>query len=86
MNIGKAAIGVFLILLLAFSMLSIFSMLKQDQSTDTIYTTASTDAINRSVNLTESVMGTGTSMITPLTMIVAILFFLAAILIFRTKW
>lgn len=84
MNIGRMAVGVFLICLLAFSMLSIFTLIKEDQSTDSFYTNATT--INRSVALTETMIGTGSSMITPLTLVVAILFFLAAILIFRTKW
>jgi 4-amino-4-deoxy-L-arabinose transferase-like glycosyltransferase len=83
MNIGKAAIAVFLILLLSFSMLAIFSILKHDQSTDSFYTASSASTINQSANLTESVLGTGIGFITPMTLVVAILFLLAAFLIFR---
>jgi preprotein translocase subunit SecG len=85
MNIGKWAIALFLICLLAFSMLAIFSMLKQDQSHDAIYNVEGS-SINLSANLTERITATGTNMITPLTVIVAILFLLATLLIFRRKW
>lgn len=82
MNVGKAAISLFLILLLAVSMLAIFSIVKNDKSTDSFYYNG-TYMVNRSVNLTENIANTGIGMITPFTLITAILFFMAAILIFR---
>jgi ABC-type Na+ efflux pump permease subunit len=85
MNVGKWAIALFLICLLAYSMLAIFSVLKNDQSPDAIYKVANS-TVNQSVNLTETVTATGTGMITPLTLVVAVLFFLAIILIFERRW
>lgn len=84
MNIGKAAISVFLICLLAFSMLAVFSILKKDQSPDIFYKNDTT--LNRSATLTESVLESGTAFITPTTLIVSVLFFMAAVLIFNRHW
>jgi hypothetical protein len=83
MNIGRAAIAVFLICLLAFSMIAILSIVKQDQSNDPFYVSSYTTTINRTVNLTENIEGMGYGLITPLPIVIAILFLLAAFLIFR---
>jgi hypothetical protein len=83
MNIDRAGIAVFLIILMSFSMIAILSIVKQDQSTDAIYVTSDLSTINRSVNLTDTMLSTGTSFITPMTVVVAIVFLFAAFLIFR---
>ena len=86
MSIGKWAIALFLITLMAFSMLSIFTIIKQNQSTDAIYVASTNDAINRSVNQTEMAIGTGINFLSPMILIVAILFLLASFLMFRKRW
>lgn len=85
MSIGKWAIALFLICLLAYSMLAVFVTLKQDQSQDDYYKNA-TSTVNKTVNLTETVTTAGTGFITPLTLVVAIMFLLAVFLIFRSRW
>jgi hypothetical protein len=82
MNIGKAAIAVFLILLLSFSLVAVLQMLIQDQSHDTYYNFANS-TINKTINLTGTVGSTGAALMNPLVVVVAIIFLCAAFLIFR---
>ena len=82
MSIGKWAIAVFLLCLLAYSLLTVFVIAKQNQATDTIYLNANM-SVNKSVELTGAIWDASIGFTMPMIMIAVILLLLAVFLLFR---
>jgi hypothetical protein len=84
MAIGKSAMVLMCFMIAVVAMISIFSIAQNDKSTADVYTNA-TNTINATTQLAQSITSSGTSMMSPLIFVVAIMFFGAVIMIFRKK-
>jgi hypothetical protein len=82
MSIGKWAIAVFLLLLLSYSLLTVFVIAKQNQATDTIYLNANM-SVNKTVELTGAIGDASIGFTMPMIMIAVILLLMAVFLFFR---
>ena len=84
MAIGKSAMVLMAFMIAVVAMISIFSIAQADKSTALIYSNA-TNTINATTQLAQTITSTGTSMMVPLILVVAIMFFGAVIMIFKKK-
>jgi hypothetical protein len=84
MAIGKSAMVLMCFMIAVVAMVSIFSIAQTDKSTNAIYTNA-TNTINATSQLAQSITSTGTGLMMPLILVVAIMFFGAVIMVFKKK-
>jgi len=84
MAIGKSAMVLMCFMIAAVAMISIFAIAQTDKPTSTVYTNV-TNTINATTQLAQSITTTGTGVMSPLVLIVAIMFFGSVLFIFRKK-
>lgn len=81
MGIGRLAIALILMCILAFAMVSAFSIISHDKSTDDYYNQSNT--VNTSIALSTTLNATSTNLVIPLVLISAILLFAGFIIFLR---